>query len=220
MEECNLSKKSECTLVDTEIKQGKPLDPFSDTALMMKVKDGDTEKLGLLFERHSKSLFGFFYRMTRRSDISEDLTQNVFMRMLAYRHTYTGEGQFKTWMYRIARNVLSDHHRNDKKMGERDELVNLDELAPGDTDTISETDQDPENKDQIQLLWHAMGKLEKTKREILIMNRYQGLTYREIAEIMKSSESAVKVKAFRAMNDLRSLICPDTSGEKEQRYDR
>lgn len=206
--------------MDTEIKQGKPLDPFSDTALMMKVKDGDTEKLGLLFERHSKSLFGFFYRMTRRSDISEDLTQNVFMRMLAYRHTYTGEGQFKTWMYRIARNVLSDHHRNDKKMGERDELVNLDELAPGDTDTISETDQDPENKDQIQLLWHAMGKLEKTKREILIMNRYQGLTYREIAEIMKSSESAVKVKAFRAMNDLRSLICPDTSGEKEQRYDR
>ncbi len=220
MEECNLFKKSECTLLDTEIKQGKPLDPFSDTALMLKVKDGDTDKLGLLFERHSKPLFGFFFRMTRRSDISEDLTQNVFMRMLTYKHTYTGEGHFKTWLYRIARNVLSDHHRNDMKMGERDELVNIDEMTIADSGHTSGVEQNPEEKDQVQLLWQAMDKLDETKREIIILNRYQGLTYCEIAEIMKSSENAIKVKAFRAMNDLRALICPDTSGEKEQSYDR
>lgn len=206
--------------MDTETKQGKLLDPFSDTALMLKVKDGDTDKLGLLFERHSKPLYGFFFRMTRRSDISEDLTQNVFMRMLTYKHTYTGEGHFKTWMYRIARNVLSDHHRNDKKMGERDELVNIDEMNIADSRRTSGLEQNPDEEDQVQLLWQAMAQMDETKREIIILNRYQGLTYREIAQIMQSSESAIKVKAFRAMKDLRALICPDTSGKKEQSYDR
>ena len=208
VEGCNLSKKSECTLVDKKLKQGNQLDPFSDTALMLNVKNGDTDKLGLLFERHSRSLFGFFYRMTHRSDISEDLTQNVFMRMLTYRHTYTGDGNFKTWMFRIARNVLSDHHRSDKKMGERDELANIDEMMYGE---VENAEQKLEKQDRKQLLWHAIDKLEETKREIIIMNRYHGLTYREIAEVMNSSENAIKVKAFRAMKELREWICPDTS---------
>ena len=68
------------------------LNSLEDNALMIKVKDGDLEKLGLLFERYKKPLFGFFYGMNRDADLCEDLVQNVFMRILKYRYLFRGEG--------------------------------------------------------------------------------------------------------------------------------
>ena len=82
---------------------------------MLKVKSGDVDRMGLLFERYHRPLFGFLYHMLGGSRASsEDLVQNVFYRMLKYRHTYTGEGEFRTWMYHLARNVLADHIRKNR----------------------------------------------------------------------------------------------------------
>ena len=64
---------------------------------MLKVKAGDVEKLGLLYKRYSRRLFGFFYRMTSSASVSEDLVQNVFMRMLKYKHSYSDSGNFEAW---------------------------------------------------------------------------------------------------------------------------
>ncbi|MEQ8884415.1 MAG: RNA polymerase sigma factor, partial [Balneola sp.] len=66
----------------------------TDKALMMKVKDGDLDKLGLLFERYNRPLYSFFYKKTFQTDVSEDLVQSVFERMLKYRSTYSGSGAF------------------------------------------------------------------------------------------------------------------------------
>ena len=90
------------------------MEALSDNALMVKVRDGDIGKLGLLFERYKKSLYGFFYGMNRDSDLSEDLVQNVFYRILKYKHVFRGDGDFKVWMFHIARNVNHDHFRKDK----------------------------------------------------------------------------------------------------------
>ena len=81
---------------------------------MLKVKDGNLDKLGLLFERYKKPLFGFFYNMNKDAELSEDLVQNVFLRILKYRYLFRGEGDFKTWMFHIARNVMNDHYRKNK----------------------------------------------------------------------------------------------------------
>jgi RNA polymerase sigma-70 factor (ECF subfamily) len=81
------------------------LNPTSDKALMLKVRDGDLDRLGLLFERYHRCLYRYFYRLTSQRQTSEDLVQEVFERMLKYRHTYTGKGKFLTWMYQIARNL-------------------------------------------------------------------------------------------------------------------
>ncbi len=67
---------------------------LTNNVLMLKVKSGDLDKLGLLYERHKKRLFGFFYKMNSDASLSEDLVQNVFVRMLKYKHTFTGEGSF------------------------------------------------------------------------------------------------------------------------------
>ncbi len=83
------------------------LDSNSDNALMMKVRDGDLDKLGLLFERYNLRLFGFFYRLTHRRDISEDLVQGVFERILKYRESYKDDGAFSTFPDRPKASIIT-----------------------------------------------------------------------------------------------------------------
>ena len=90
------------------------LEALSDNYLMAKVRDGDPEKLGLLYERYKRPLLGFFTGMVRDRELSEDLLQNTFVRILKYRHLFRGDGDFRTWMFHIARNVKNDHFRKNK----------------------------------------------------------------------------------------------------------
>lgn len=189
------------------------MNPKSDKALMMKVKSGDIDQLGLLFERHSKPLFGFFYRLTSNGPVSEDLVQNVFMRILRYRHTFNGDGKFTTWMYQIARNVHIDHYRKEKRLGQTDELINWEQMKSDEKDAHEHL----EHKSDLNLLRKAMARLSVEKREALILSRYQGLKYEEIADIQDCSLSAVKVRIFRALNELKEIV---THLEREQHYDR
>ena len=93
------------------------MDNITDNTLMLMVKAGDIDKMGLLFERYYRPLYGFFLHMTKQKEPSEDMVQNVFFRMLKYRNTFGGTGEFKTWMYHIARNILNDHYKHIKKQG-------------------------------------------------------------------------------------------------------
>ena len=85
---------------------------------MLRVKAGDLNRMGLLFERYHRELFGFFYHISSNADAGEDMVQTVFYRMLKYRHTFTGEG-FRTWMYRVARNVFADSVQQNKRSGQQ-----------------------------------------------------------------------------------------------------
>ena len=75
---------------------------------MLAVRTGDAGQLGRLFERHHVTLFEFLYRTTGDRTGAEDLVQDVFVRILKYRHTYRDGSSFVTWMYRIARNARAD----------------------------------------------------------------------------------------------------------------
>jgi hypothetical protein len=74
---------------------------------MLKVKAGQLDQLGLLFERYNKPLYGFFYRLTTDGVISEDLVQNVFVRIIKYSHTYKGDGKLITKM-KTNRDIFTD----------------------------------------------------------------------------------------------------------------
>src|SRR5262249_52798959 len=81
----------------------------TDESLMLAVRNGDVDQFAVLFERHHNRLFAFFYRMTGDPPVSEDLAQEVFVRMLKYRTGFGESSQFRAWMYQIARNVRADH---------------------------------------------------------------------------------------------------------------
>jgi DNA-directed RNA polymerase specialized sigma24 family protein len=132
---------------------------------MIKVRDGHLDTLGLLFARYKKPLFGFFYGMNRDAELSEDLVQNVFYRILKYRYLFRGDGDFKTWMFHIARNVNHDNFRKNK----------------------------------------IRQRLDEDKREILLLSKFEEKKYKEIGEILGCSEGAVKVKVFRALQELKTI---------------
>ncbi len=168
---------------------------------MFQVKEGDLDKLGLLFERYKKMLFAFFYRINRDKDLSEDLVQNVFMRVLKYKHAFKGSGEFKTWLFHIARNVSHDHFRQNKKLGHKDDIMDWDERL-----TAQKEEEEVKLRDeQLQLLNTAIEKLSEEKRELISMSKLKGMKYKEIGEILDCSEGAVKVKVFRALKDLKSI---------------
>ncbi|HXV74054.1 MAG TPA: sigma-70 family RNA polymerase sigma factor, partial [Sphingomonadales bacterium] len=82
-----------------------------DEEIMLQVRNGAGEKLGELFDRYQTPLFNFYTRLTANRAVSEDLVQEVFLRILKYRHTYTPGNSFRAWMYQIARNARADHLR-------------------------------------------------------------------------------------------------------------
>jgi RNA polymerase sigma-70 factor (ECF subfamily) len=167
---------------------------------MIKVRDGHLDTLGLLFARYKKPLFGFFFGMNRDAELSEDLVQNVFYRILKYRYLFRGDGDFKTWMFHIARNVNHDNFRKDK-LKHRDPIENWEEKLGSEDNRVTEYQKDEE----LQLLAKAMDRLSADKREVLLLSKYQDKKYKEIGEILGCSEGAVKVKVFRALQELKAV---------------
>lgn len=169
---------------------------------MKKVKAGDLDKMGLLYERHKKRLFGFFYNMNRNPSVSEDLVQNVFIRMIKYKHTFTGEGSFMAWMFTTARNVNHDHFNKIKKSYDERELSSVEYKIESDMKTDMTI---AENENEI-LLQRALNQLDSEKREVLVLSKLKEIKFSEVGEIMGCSEGAAKVKAHRALKELRSVF--------------
>lgn len=177
------------------------MNTLTDNAIMMKVKAGDLDRMGLLFERYHRQLYGFLYHMTYQREASEDMVQQVFYKMLKYRNSFTGSGEFMQWMYAIARNVLKDQGRRKKLVLAKDSAADMADYIPGSTNI----EEQLERKQAAQGLQRAMQKLNDDEREILSLSRFQELKHQEIAQILNISEGAVKVRVHRAMCQLKEI---------------
>ncbi len=176
------------------------METLSDNALMNKVKNGDLDRLGLLFERYKRPLFGFFYGINKDRELSEDLVQNVFVRVLKYRTLYRGEGEFRSWLFHIARNVSHDQYRK-KRIHATDSVENWQDRIGSDDNrfTVYQKDED------LELLSLAMDRLPEDKREILLLSKFQEKKYKEIGDQLGFSEGTVKVRVYRAMQELKAI---------------
>ena len=171
---------------------------------MIKVKEGDLDKLGLLFERYHKMLFGFFYNLNKNAALSEDLVQNVFERILKYKHRFQGTGEFKTWMFHIAKNVNFDYHRK-KKIKHAENIEDWQHKIQDQSATKSEQMIQQEELDKLK---QAIQQLHPEKREIIMLSKIRELSYKEIGALIGCTEGAVKVKVFRAMKALKNHLNP------------
>ncbi len=167
---------------------------------MLRVKAGDIDRMGLLFERYHRPLFRFLYHMLGQAAASEDLVQTVFYRMLKYRHTYTADGEFRTWMYHLARNVLADEAKKYRHAAHYTDVADLaDRLGGG-----SLADAELEQTQEAAQLHQALARLSPDNREVLVLSRFQELKYAEIACLLHTTEGAVKVRVHRALNELKT----------------
>ncbi len=170
---------------------------MEDEQIMQEVRGGNVGKLEVLFDRHSRALFRYFVRLTSDRAWSEDLVQEVFFRILKYRHTYQPETSFRAWMYQVGRNAWLD------QAGKRKAEVALPEGA-GEIGGSPEAaaDRQVEKKQETALLRRALAAMPPEKREVLVMSRYQELKYDEIASVLKCEVGTVKVRVYRALREL------------------
>lgn len=174
-----------------------------DHALMRAVRDGDLARLGLLFERHHRPLYGFFVRLTGQASASEDLVQTVFLRILKYRHTYRDDGKFTTWMYHLARRVAADHYRKSASAPVLlDEPESIHEVA----DHTPAADEQTARADDLDCMQRALARLPAEQRELLTLHRFQRLRHDELAELYGCSIGAMKVRVHRAVASLRDAF--------------
>jgi len=165
----------------------------TDEDLMREVALGNLDVATVLFERHHVHVYNFLYKMSKDKMLSEDITQEVFYKLIKYRTSYNN-GKFVSWMFTIARNSLSSHFKSTK--GTYTDLENLEYRLAEDPD---------EKMEDYSHLQKALDKLSETDRELLILNRLQEIKYNELAEIMDSTTGAVKTKVSRALNKLRGI---------------
>ncbi|MFC1556133.1 RNA polymerase sigma factor [candidate division KSB1 bacterium] len=170
----------------------------SDVELMKAVQSGNVDQLNFLYLRHEKRLFNFFLRLTKDTETSKELVQEVFIRILKYYDTFDGRSRFTTWMFRIAYNCFYD--RKTKQNSRNEEEIDLDDLYTPAVQ-LDRLIRD----EQRQLLSEVLLRINERDRAILTMHTYLDMKYREIAEIFHCTESTIKTRAFRALKRLRKI---------------
>lgn len=176
------------------------MEALSDNYLMSKVKDGDVDKLSLLFKRYHQPIYKFAYYQLNDQALSEDIVQNVFYRLLKYKDTYSGQGEFKTWIYHIARNSITDHYRKTNKMDYKEDISTI-----SDATRNGSIDHEYDKKNDIHSVKKALQMLNEEQRELLVMCKYQEMPYKEIATILNTNENNIKIKVHRALKELKEI---------------
>lgn len=177
------------------------VDADSDHDIMLAVRMGEVRRLGELFERYHKPLYGFFVRLTNQPSVGEDLVQIVFYRILKYRHTYRDEGKFSAWIYHLARKVAADHFRKHASTPIPTDPADMLEQA----DAGAQPSEQAAAAEDVVLLRAALARLPLEHREVLVLSRLQHLEHKEIARLLDCSVGAVKVRAHRALKELREV---------------
>jgi len=174
----------------------------------MRVREGETAGMGAIFDRNHAELYGFFLRLTGSRAASEDLVQEVFLRILKYGRRFRAGERFRPWLYRIARNAAADHLRLAHREAGTPESV--EEVADREWRAPERLQADAEAR----LLQRALERLSPSEREVLILARFQSLSHGEIAVILGCSPAAARVRLHRAIHALRDAYLALSGGNR------
>lgn len=190
-----------------------PSDP--DTARMLAVAAGDLEQLTALFAGHHRRLFQYLCRQLSDATLAEDLTSEVFARVLRYRTTFRGEAPFGAWLFQLTRNVVADHFRGPAPRAAREVAVEVADQAAPHPRWRGADRPDPlaalEQSDRLRCLRRALAALPADKRELLLLARFETLPYTDIAALLGCTVGTVKVRVHRALAALRTTYLAASS---------
>ena len=172
---------------------------LDDRRLLERIRRGDTDGAAELFERYSSAILRFTDRLLSDRALAEEVTQEVFVKVISRAYQYDGRAEVSSWLFAIAANACRDRRRRDR----RATVVPLDGLpeptARG--DGIETALLDRERRESVR---RALAALSEEQREALVLARYHGMPYAEIAGVLGISVGAVKTRIFRAVETLKS----------------
>jgi RNA polymerase sigma-70 factor (ECF subfamily) len=182
---------------------------------MLRVRDGDEESFRVLLEKHRNPLVHFLYRMVQEQAVSEELAQEVFLRIYKSRQSYEPTARFTTWMFRIATHLALNWLRDEKNNRAQERL---DDHRGRDLPAREVSDRRPSIEQRLvyraklQEVRDAIGKLPEKQRAAVLMHKYEEMEYSQIANVLECSESAVKSLLFRAYETLRARLAHMVAG--------
>ncbi len=187
-----------------------------DVRLMLQVRDDVQGAFEVLVERYQHRLVGLMYHMIGRMEEAEDLTQDVFLRIYKARKGYRPRAKFSTWIFTIANNLAMNHLRGKGRNPALslsvggDSTGSLAAAAPGGRLTSREGTPSAQMR-QVELsdvVREALDELGDDQKIAVLLNKFEGMSYAEIGDVMGRSEAAVKSLLARARNELRGRLEP------------
>src|SRR5581483_887537 len=181
---------------------------MSDAEVMLRAKAGDESAFEYLVQKYRRQMVSFMYRMSHNSAVAEDLAQEVFLRVYRSRANYEASAKFTTWLYRIATNLAVNHAR-DTRHERPENTVNLDQpdSETGQTPDVPDSSMTVEEailrRERLAAIRQKVQALPERQKTAVLMHKYQQMDYKQIAEVLKLSESATKSLLFRAYETLR-----------------
>ena len=176
---------------------------------MLKVKKGDRDAFEILMRKYYPRILNFVYRFLGNRQLSEDLTQDVFLKVYKSARRYRPRSKFQTWLYTIAKNsCLNELRRNRRQMASLDEPITFDERVQ--KKEISDPHADPAEeffqKEKKMMIQAAINDLPENQRIAVILRRYENFSYVEIAATLNVTDKAVKSLLSRAKLNLRKKL--------------
>lgn len=182
-----------------------------DAELMARVKNGDMTAFHALFDKHKQAVVGFCFRYCGQRAISEELAQEVFLRVFRAAKRYQPKARFSTWLYRIATNVCLNELR---RYEYRQQIDSLDRKATDGGAAETEDKDRPsaeirlQEQEREELIQHGLSELPDKQRAALLLRIKGEFSYREIAEQLGCTENHVKVLIYRGRQQLKRKLAP------------
>jgi RNA polymerase sigma-70 factor (ECF subfamily) len=184
---------------------------LTDAEVMLRAGEGDDSAFTYLVGKFRRPMIGFMYRMTGNTAIAEELAQEVFLRVYRSRASYAADAKFTTWLYRIATNLAVNHAR-DTKSERAGTAIHLDEPdeESGEVvelpDAMMTAEEAIVRRERLAAIKQQVMALPERQRMAVLMHKYEEMDYRQIAAVLKLSESATKSLLFRAYETLREQL--------------
>jgi RNA polymerase sigma-70 factor (ECF subfamily) len=183
---------------------------LTDEELVISVRSGDHQSLGVLVARWERPLYCFAYRMLQRQEDARDICQETFLRVLKKAHRFREGSKFSTWMYQIALNLCRDQLRKRRRWStilSEDRELNEQIDMPSDVRLAGDDpSRQVEKRQKTRALQLALKEIPAEQREVLIMKEYEGLKFKEIAEILDAPESTVKSRMYYGLTGLKTAL--------------
>ena len=182
-----------------------------DILLMLRVRADEPGAFEELVDRYQQRLVAVMYHLVGNAEEAEDLAQEVFLRVYRSRQSYAASAKFTTWLYRIATNLAVNYAR-DTKHERPENTVAIDEPDEETGMTVDVPDaglnaeQTILRRERLAAIRRQVDALPERQRMAVLMHKYQGMDYKQIAGVLKLSESATKSLLFRAYETLRETL--------------
>lgn len=173
--------------------------------------DGDNKAFGRLVERYQRRVYALAFGILRNRDDAWDVAQEAFVKAYKNLGTFEGNSAFYTWLYRITYNLCLDTVRSKS----RRDTVQLDEkkahedaLADQDSQRVEHPVEALDRRELAEVLQKAMTQLSEKHRAIIVLREIEGLSYEEMADVLKISKGTVMSRLFHARRNLQLLLKP------------